>query len=188
MGKPPRRPREIKRATGAQDSAVRGRAIAPGRRPSKQPELFDEPLPPFVEPCLATLKADVPAGDKWVHEIKWDGYRLMIRIEDGDVGDVRRVARILAGLINSRVPIGFVGARDEDAAGRAATLREALALWRGAPLADFEYESFVQAEAARLGELRQQAVEGRIEAELDLGGGAEVVAELQALVAAHPLQ
>jgi bifunctional non-homologous end joining protein LigD len=44
-----------------------------------------DPLPGFVEPCLATLKPEVPAGDKWVHEVKWDGYRLMVRIEDGDV-------------------------------------------------------------------------------------------------------
>ena len=47
--------------------------------------LFDEPLPPFVEPCLATLRDTVPAGEKWVHEIKWDGYRLKVRIEDGKV-------------------------------------------------------------------------------------------------------
>jgi bifunctional non-homologous end joining protein LigD len=38
-----------------------------------------------VEPCLATLKSQVPTGEKWVHEIKWDGYRLLIRIEDGEV-------------------------------------------------------------------------------------------------------
>jgi DNA-binding SARP family transcriptional activator len=78
--------------------------------------------------------------------------------------------------------------RDEDARARAATLREALALWRGVPLADFEYESFVLAEAARLGELRQLAVESRIETELELGDGPELVAELQALVTARPLQ
>jgi DNA-binding SARP family transcriptional activator len=78
--------------------------------------------------------------------------------------------------------------RDEDAGPRAATLRDALALWRGAPLADFEYESFVQPEAARLGELRQLAIESRIEAELELGRGPELVAELQALVAGRPLQ
>jgi DNA-binding SARP family transcriptional activator len=78
--------------------------------------------------------------------------------------------------------------RDEDAGPRAATLRDALALWRGAPLADFEYESFVQPEAARLGELRQLAIESRIEAELELGRGHELVAELQALVAGRPLQ
>jgi hypothetical protein len=66
-------PREIKRkADAAQDSSLRRRALLPSRRSSKQPELFEEPLPPFVEPCLATLTAEVPSGDKWVHEIKWD--------------------------------------------------------------------------------------------------------------------
>jgi bifunctional non-homologous end joining protein LigD len=41
------------------------------------------PLPDFVEPCLATLVAAPPAGDEWVHEIKFDGYRIQARI-DGD--------------------------------------------------------------------------------------------------------
>ena len=40
-------------------------------------------LPPFVEPCLATLSAAAPAGPDWLHEIKHDGYRLQARI-DGD--------------------------------------------------------------------------------------------------------
>jgi bifunctional non-homologous end joining protein LigD len=44
-----------------------------------------EALPAFVEPCLATLVSEVPKGDKWLHEIKWDGYRLMLRIERGRV-------------------------------------------------------------------------------------------------------
>ena len=87
MAKPPRTPRPIKRAASAKDSAVRGRALKPAKGAGMRPELFDEPLPPFVEPCLATLRAAVPAGDRWVHEIKWDGYRLQIRIEDGKVSD-----------------------------------------------------------------------------------------------------
>jgi bifunctional non-homologous end joining protein LigD len=43
------------------------------------------PLPDFVEPCLATLADQVPAGEKWLHEIKWDGYRLAARVENGRV-------------------------------------------------------------------------------------------------------
>jgi bifunctional non-homologous end joining protein LigD len=35
------------------------------------------PMPKEVEPCLATLVAQVPQGDAWLHEIKWDGYRLI---------------------------------------------------------------------------------------------------------------
>jgi DNA-binding SARP family transcriptional activator len=112
-------------------------------------------------------------GVRDVLETRGPGY--VLRVAPGEL-DLHEFERLLAR------------AGGEDAAARAATLREALALWRGAPLADFEYESFVQPEAARLGELRQHAVEGRIEAELDLGGGPELVAELQALVGAHPLQ
>jgi bifunctional non-homologous end joining protein LigD len=41
------------------------------------------PLPDFVAPCLATLVAAPPTGDEWVHEIKFDGYRIQARI-DGD--------------------------------------------------------------------------------------------------------
>jgi DNA-binding SARP family transcriptional activator len=67
-------------------------------------------------------------------------------------------------------------------------LREALALWRGPPLADFAYESFAQAAIGRLAELRLLAVEKRIDADLALGRHAELVGELASLVAEHPLQ
>ena len=76
MAKPPRPPRPIERTSSTKDGVVRGRALKPARGSGMQPELFDGPLPTFVEPCLATLRANVPAGDRWVHEIKWDGYRL----------------------------------------------------------------------------------------------------------------
>lgn len=44
-----------------------------------------DPLPTFVPPCLATLTDAPPEGDDWVHEIKFDGYRLQARIADGAV-------------------------------------------------------------------------------------------------------
>lgn len=47
-------------------------------------------LPDFVEPCLATLVAAPPEGNAWVHEIKFDGYRIQARI-DGE--DVRLITR-----------------------------------------------------------------------------------------------
>jgi bifunctional non-homologous end joining protein LigD len=43
------------------------------------------PLPDFVEPCLATLEAKPPKGRQWVHEIKFDGYRLQARVDKGKV-------------------------------------------------------------------------------------------------------
>lgn len=39
----------------------------------------------FVEPELATLVKEAPPGDDWIHEMKWDGYRMLCRIENGDV-------------------------------------------------------------------------------------------------------
>jgi len=39
--------------------------------------------PPFEEPQLATLVDDVPPGDSWIHEIKYDGYRLELAVGDG---------------------------------------------------------------------------------------------------------
>src|SRR3984957_5781 len=44
-----------------------------------------DPLPGFVEPMLATLSKSPPTGDRWLHEIKFDGYRLQAHIEDGKV-------------------------------------------------------------------------------------------------------
>jgi DNA-binding SARP family transcriptional activator len=69
-----------------------------------------------------------------------------------------------------------------------ASLRDALALWRGPALADFAYEPFAQNEIARLEELRTAVLEERIEADLALGRHAELVSELEALVQAHPLR
>ncbi len=67
-------------------------------------------------------------------------------------------------------------------------LRDALSLWRGPPLTDFAYESFAQAAIARLEEIRLAAVELRIDADLSLGRHDELVGELEALVADHPLR
>ena len=67
-------------------------------------------------------------------------------------------------------------------------LRQALALWRGPALPEFRYADFAQAEIARLDELRLAAQEERIEAELELGRHQELVVELEALVAEHPLR
>jgi DNA-binding SARP family transcriptional activator len=67
-------------------------------------------------------------------------------------------------------------------------LRTALALWRGRALADFLYEPFAQTEIARLEELHVDALEDRFDVELALGRHAQLVAELEALVAEHPLR
>src|SRR6266511_2938538 len=79
-------------------------------------------------------------------------------------------------------------ARAQDPAEAAETLREALALWRGTPLAEFDSVEFADAERARLEEQRLTALEQRIEADLTLGRHAAVVPELEGLVREHPLR
>jgi DNA-binding SARP family transcriptional activator len=74
------------------------------------------------------------------------------------------------------------------APGRAASLlREALGLWRGQPLAEFADQPFAQTEIPRLEQQRLSALEAWLEAELVLGRHAELVGELEALVARLPL-
>jgi DNA-binding SARP family transcriptional activator len=75
-----------------------------------------------------------------------------------------------------------------DPAGARANLQAGLSLWHGRPLADLAYEPFAQAEVARLQELRPAALEERIDADLTLGRHADVVGEIEALVAEHPLR
>jgi DNA-binding SARP family transcriptional activator len=68
-----------------------------------------------------------------------------------------------------------------------ARAREALALWRGAPLSDVADEPFAAAEIRRLEELRGHAAEMAIDADLAAGRHGDVIADLDALVARHPL-
>jgi len=75
-----------------------------------------------------------------------------------------------------------------DPATAADKLHQALALWRGSPFADFTYDAFAQTTIARLEEVRLGALEERIEADLDLGRHAEIVAEVATLVEEHPLR
>ncbi|HEV7336481.1 MAG TPA: DNA ligase D [Bosea sp. (in: a-proteobacteria)] len=72
------RPKSAKPKTGESTTA---RAKAAGR-PAKAE---GEELPRFVEPCLATLQDKPPSGDNWLHEVKFDGYRLQARISGGKI-------------------------------------------------------------------------------------------------------
>jgi DNA-binding SARP family transcriptional activator len=79
-------------------------------------------------------------------------------------------------------------ARRAAPAERRSLLARALELWRGPPLAEFAFENWAQSEIRRLDELRLVAVEERVEADIELGHPADVVAELEALVGEHPLR
>jgi len=101
------------------------------------------------------------------------GYRLTV---EPDAVDAVRFERLAAQ------------ARDAEGSRRARLLRDALALWRGAAMADvgLEDSEALDAAVARLERLRLAALEDRFEAEVGLGRGADLVAELTDLVAAHP--
>ena len=75
--------------------------------------------------------------------------------------------------------------RWHDAADRA---RSAVSLWRGDPLADVDSELLADREAPRLAEMRLQALETRIDADLHLARHADVITELRRLAACHPLR
>jgi bifunctional non-homologous end joining protein LigD len=60
------------------------------QRDPRQPDLPFDPMPQRIEPCLALLKPKAPAGQNWLFEIKWDGYRLAVHIDRRDVRIVTR--------------------------------------------------------------------------------------------------
>jgi YVTN family beta-propeller protein len=103
----------------------------------------------------------------------------VLRVDPGQV-DVRAFEGLL-----DRGREAFAD-REFDAA--ATVLRQALGLWRGAPLADFTFDAFAAGDIARLQELRLEALEIRIDAELALGRHSALVAELEALTTEHPLR
>jgi predicted ATPase/DNA-binding SARP family transcriptional activator len=114
-----------------------------------------------------------PGGGELV-AFRSPGYLLLA---DGDALDERRFAA-LAGRAE--------GASDPRE--KAGLLADALALWRGPPLADFADDMFARTAIARLEEQRLTALEAQAEARLALGEHSLLAGELGELVARHPLR
>jgi len=91
-----------------------------------------------------------------------------------------------AELFAERIRDGRRTLEQGDAAGASELLSEALALWRGPPLADVAFEEFAQPGIRHLEELRLAALETRIDADFERGRHAEVIAELEGLLAREP--
>jgi streptogramin lyase len=72
--------------------------------------------------------------------------------------------------------------------GDARVLRDALAIWRGEPLANLRDEPFAQEAARQLEEARLSVLEHRIDADLAAGRDAELVPELEQLISREPLR
>ena len=105
------------------------------------------------------------------------GYQLRIAAGDSD-----------AQLFETLVDEGRRALAAGDPATAASQLAEALALWRGSPLADVPATPLVETAAERLEDLRLDAAELRITAELDCGNHAQVIPELRRLLADHSLR
>ena len=103
----------------------------------------------------------------------------VLRLGEGQL-DATRFASLLAQAGDA------MASRDPGAA--RTLLEHGLELWRGPPLADFTYDAFAQGEVARLEDLRLEALEMRIEADLELGRHALLVGELERLIARYPLR
>jgi DNA-binding SARP family transcriptional activator len=103
----------------------------------------------------------------------------LIRVEADEV-DVTR--------FGAHVDAARAAARNRAWEVAAAQASAALALWRGEPLADVGSEALMLREAPRLAEMRLQALETRIDADLHLGRHAEVITELRQLATAHRLR
>src|SRR5436309_236096 len=86
MAKPPRRaPPQKRKSNLAAGDAVAGPAVVARRRDPRQAGIFDAPLPAFIRPQLAKLVTEAPEGERWAHELKFDGYRMHARIDRGRV-------------------------------------------------------------------------------------------------------
>jgi bifunctional non-homologous end joining protein LigD len=75
--------RELKRSPPSKRQYVR---TFPASLLARQiPAAKPAPFPKFIEPSLATLRPGPPRGHDWVHEIKYDGYRLQLHIRQADI-------------------------------------------------------------------------------------------------------
>src|SRR5437762_7512132 len=144
-------------------------------------ELWPEEPPPtapkIVQVHVSRLRKALDGTGDGILLTRGPGYEL--RIAPGQL-DAERFQHLLDE--------GRAALAADNPGAAAQTLRDALGLWRGPPLADFTYDSFAQQEIARLDELRLAAIEERIEADLSLGRHDAVVQELEQLVARHPLR
>ena len=125
-----------------------------------------------LQASVSRLRKSLGAGAELLVTLP-SGY--VIRLAPGQL-DLDRFGRLVQEAGN---------AEPQEAAER---LREALALWRGPALADVAYQPFAQAAIGRLEELHLLAVELRVDADLALGRHAALVAELDSVVAEHPLR
>jgi predicted ATPase/DNA-binding SARP family transcriptional activator len=147
-------------------------ALVEGLWEEKPPKTASHALQVFVSDLRKAFRA---AGEDERIVTRSPGY--LLRVGKGEL-DLERFERLAFE--------GRVALAGDDPAAASALFGEALALWRGDPLADFAYEGFAHEPIARLEELRLSVLEEGIAADLQLGKHAEVIGQLEALTSQHP--
>ncbi|TGQ51447.1 DNA ligase D [Mesorhizobium sp. M1C.F.Ca.ET.193.01.1.1] len=69
----------------------------------------------FIEPQLATLEKDAPSGDDWLHEVKFDGYRMQAQIAGSEVRLLTRAGLDWTGKFEGPVTTALAGLKCRDA-------------------------------------------------------------------------
>ncbi|MGH9022423.1 MAG: AfsR/SARP family transcriptional regulator, partial [Acidimicrobiia bacterium] len=144
-------------------------------------ELWGEVAPANVEATLRTLLSRVrrALSERGFSSIlvreRAAGYRLEVTPDIVDALRFERLARRGQGAFD-------VGSGEQAAVDLEAGLR----LWRGAPLGEFTEYAFARTAAIRLDELRLQATEDLVEAQLSLGQTADALLRIQGQVDGHP--
>ena len=151
-------------------------ALVDGLWGPEPPDKATDNIHVTVSRLRKTLRGDRPAPSTGgVLKRRRPGYLLEL---DPDSVDLLRFERL------AREGTEMVSATPDVAATRFA---QALQLWRGPALSEFAALPFAQAEIPRLAEQRLNVAVARIRADLVLGRHAELIAELEAMVARHPL-
>ncbi|HEX2529647.1 MAG TPA: DNA ligase D [Geminicoccus sp.] len=88
-------------------AGVKGKTAPTRRRAARSSARTTTAMPDFVPPCLATLEAKPPVGDRWLHEIKFDGYRIQARIQEDSVVLLTRSGLDWTGTFGSAIPAAF---------------------------------------------------------------------------------
>ncbi len=66
-------------------------------------------MPGFIEPQFATLRSSPPSGEEWLHEVKFDGYRIQAHIADGKVKLFTRKGLDWTGKFGKAIPAALAG-------------------------------------------------------------------------------
>ncbi|MEP9387143.1 DNA ligase D [Mesorhizobium sp. KR9-304] len=74
-----------------------------------------KPMPGFIEPQLATLRSNPPSGDEWLHEVKFDGYRIQAHVSQGKVTLFTRKGLDWTAKFGSAIPEALAALDCEDA-------------------------------------------------------------------------